>query len=88
MTSPTSYPVPTIKGMTLTMLISNQTHTINHLLLIKTPMIETINTNQYKGVKVELLFNLKTPTTGAGTNKLKIWLEAKFSKKLPLSHPL
>ena len=67
--------------MTLIMLISSQTHTINHLLLIKTPIIETIKTNQYNGAKAELFFNLNTPTTGAGTSRLKIWLEAKFSLK-------
>jgi hypothetical protein len=79
--SPTSNPVPTIRGITLTMLISNQTHTINHLLLMKTPIIDTIRTSQYKGAKAELFFNLNTPTTGTGTSRLKIWLEAKFSLK-------
>ena len=54
---------------------------MNHLLLINTPIIEMINTNQYKGAKAELFFNLRTPTTGAGTSRLKIWLEAKFSLK-------
>ena len=45
-TSPTSKPVPTISGITLTMLTSSQIQMMNHLLLIKTPTIETIKTNQ------------------------------------------
>ena len=80
-TSPTSNPVPTIRGITLTILISSQTQTMNQLLLIKTPIIEEISTNQYRGAKIELFLRLKTPTTGAGTSRLKIWLEAKFSLK-------
>ena len=54
---------------------------MNQLLLIKTPIIEEIRTNQYRGAKIELFLRLKTPTTGAGTSRLKIWLEAKFSLK-------